>query len=159
MCRAQVVSDVHTLPGELEHLKKVFKQNGYRPQGTAWALSKPGTKKMIESSEKKQSLAMIPYHGAMSARIGCLMGIFGIKTIFHPPLKIQCYLHSIKGDLGLRVPGMYKISCSRGLCYTGQTGCTIIKHGKMHQRYIYVDYTEKSILAKHCITTGQETFC
>ena len=54
-----------------------------------------------------------------------LLSKYDIKAVFHPPAKISQLLRPVKDDLGLRMPGIYKIPCECGKVYIGQTGCTV----------------------------------
>lgn len=36
-------------------------------------------------------------------------------------------LRSVKDDIGLKLPGIYRISCDCGASYSKQTGCTILE--------------------------------
>lgn len=59
-------------------------------------------------------------------KIGCLLTSIGIITVFLPSIKRGQLLRSVKDDLSLRDPGVYRILCSCGDCHVGQTGCIIL---------------------------------
>lgn len=54
----------------------------------------------------------------------------------------------------LWVPGIYKIPCSSGAFYIGQTGQNVQVRQKDHQSYIHQGHIVKSALAENAWTTG-----
>ncbi|PSN47874.1 hypothetical protein C0J52_01236, partial [Blattella germanica] len=92
--------------------------------------------------------------------IGRLLSKHGIQTAFCPPAKIKNLLRSVKDDLGLRMPGIYKIPCECNKVYIGQTGRTVLEHVNEHQRYMRLGYSEKSAVAQPSYDTGHRImFC
>jgi hypothetical protein len=65
-------------------------------------------------------------------------------------------LRSVKDDLGLKVPGVYRISCECGKVYVGQTGRSIETRCKEHMKHIRLDQPEKSAVAEHSANTGHQ---
>jgi hypothetical protein len=63
-------------------------------------------------------------------------------------------LRSVRDDLGLNVPGMYRIPCECDKVYVGQTGRSIEMRHKEHRRYICLDQLDKSAVAEHSVNTG-----
>jgi hypothetical protein len=63
-------------------------------------------------------------------------------------------LRSVKDDLGLNVPGVYRIPCERGKVYVGQTGKSIETRCKEHRRHIRLDQPDISVVAEHSTNTG-----
>jgi hypothetical protein len=65
-------------------------------------------------------------------------------------------LRTAKEDLGLKIPGVYRIPCECGKVYIGQTGRSIEARCKEHMRHIRLDQPEKSAVAEHSINTGHQ---
>jgi hypothetical protein len=63
--------------------------------------------------------------------------------------------HPVKDHLGLRTPGVYRISCECGRVYIGQTGRSVDMRLKQHQRHIRLEHPDKSAVAEHSIYQGQ----
>jgi hypothetical protein len=63
-------------------------------------------------------------------------------------------LRMVKEDVGLKVPGVYRIPCECRKVYVGQTGRSIGARGKEHTRQIRLDKPEKSAVAEHSVNTG-----
>jgi predicted GIY-YIG superfamily endonuclease len=63
-------------------------------------------------------------------------------------------LRSVKDDLGLNVPGVYRIPCECGKVYVGQTGRSIETRCKEHRRLTRLDQPDKSAVADDTINTG-----
>jgi hypothetical protein len=61
----------------------------------------------------------------------------------------------VKDNLGLRTPGVYRITCECGSAYNGQTG---LFHGyrliMQHHQHIPLEHTDKSAVAEHSIDQG-----
>jgi hypothetical protein len=65
-------------------------------------------------------------------------------------------LRMVKDDLGVKVPGVYRIPCECGKVYVGQTGRSIETRCKEHMRHIRLDQPEKSAVAEHSVNTGHQ---
>jgi hypothetical protein len=65
-------------------------------------------------------------------------------------------LRSVKDDLGLKVPVVYRIPCECRKVYVGQTGRSIETTCKEHTRHIRLDQPEKSEVAEHSVNTGHQ---
>lgn len=65
-------------------------------------------------------------------------------------------LNTVKDYLGLRVLGIYCITCRCGYCYIGQTGHSILEIKKEHQICFRVGQLEKSALAEHAVSLNHE---
>jgi hypothetical protein len=62
-------------------------------------------------------------------------------------------LRPVKDDLGLKVPGVYRIPCECGDVYVGQTGRSVEARCKEHMRHIHLEQPEKSAVAEHSVNT------
>ncbi|KAJ4430702.1 hypothetical protein ANN_19293 [Periplaneta americana] len=155
--RAVSISDPEQLDTEFQHLKLTLQQNGYLAKDITASLNRARHKKqqqqpIMDSLEaEKPATACLPFTGKLSGKISRLLHKHGIKTIHKPPPKIRNKVRSVKDDLGLRVPGIYRIPCECDAAYIGQTGRTIAMRLSEHQRSIRLMQPEKSGLAEHCI--------
>jgi hypothetical protein len=67
------------------------------------------------------------------------------------PHKIMQLLHPVRDNLGLRKPGVYKISCECGRVCTGQIGRSVDVRLKEHQRHIRLEHPKKSDVAEYSL--------
>ncbi|KAI5640195.1 hypothetical protein NE865_07452 [Phthorimaea operculella] len=65
--------------------------------------------------------AYLPYLKGVTDKIGRILKRASINTIFKPPRKISQYLRSVKCNIPLQDPGVYKLDCDCGLSYIGET--------------------------------------
>jgi hypothetical protein len=80
--------------------------------------------------------------------------MLNIRTVHIPWKKTIQMLRSVKDDLGLNVPGMYRIPCECDKVYMGQTGRYIEMRCKEHRRHIRLNQVDKSVVAKHSMNTA-----
>jgi hypothetical protein len=73
-----------------------------------------------------------------------------------PKQKTRQLLRTVKDDLDLKIPGVYRIPCECGKVYIGQTGRSIETRCKEHMRDIRLDQPEKTEVAEHSINTGHQ---
>jgi hypothetical protein len=73
-----------------------------------------------------------------------------------PKQKTRQLLRTVKDDLDLKIPGVYRIPCECGKVYIGRTGRYIEVRCKEHMRHIRLDQPEKSEVAEHSINTGHQ---
>jgi hypothetical protein len=92
----------------------------------------------------------------VSNKISRLLTKYNIKTVHVPKKKNRQLLRTTKDDLGLKIPGVYRIPCECGKVYIGQTGRCIEARCKEHVRHIQLDQPEKSAVVEHSINTGHE---
>jgi hypothetical protein len=71
-----------------------------------------------------------------------------------PPKKIPSFLWPLKDDVGLKAPGVYRVSCNCGQVYVGQIGHSIKTRIKKCQRHIRLEQPGKSAMVKHSINWG-----
>jgi predicted GIY-YIG superfamily endonuclease len=100
--------------------------------------------------------AVLPYQQAVSNKISRLLTKYNTETVHVPIKKNRQFLGTVKDDLGLKIPGVYRIPCECGKVYIGQTGRSIEARCKEHMRHIRLDQTEKSAVAEHSINAGQQ---
>jgi hypothetical protein len=107
--RARSICDAESLEGEMEHLRKAFRQNGYSNGEINQALY-PRHKPQRQCVELT-AVAMLPYQHCVTNKISRLLAKYNIKTIHIPTRKSIHMLSSVKDKLGLKVPGIYCIPC------------------------------------------------
>lgn len=156
--RAFAISDCNNLPEELDHLKRIFLQNGYKNNEIRLALKRTASPRPAMEDEKppdgSRRVACIPYMGATSGKISRILRKFDIKTIHLPPPKIKQLIRPVKDNLGLKTAGVYRIPCECGKQYIGHTGRTVEVRCKEHARNIRLFYPDKSAVAEHAINMG-----
>jgi hypothetical protein len=59
-----------------------------------------------------------------------------------------------KDNLGLRIPGVYRISCECSKVNIGQTGHSVDTKLKKHQWHIPLEQPDKSNVAQHSVDSG-----
>jgi hypothetical protein len=115
-------------------------RNGYSKYDIGQALhpkQKPQTK-----DEKLVGVALLPYQQAITNKISRLLAKHNIRTIHIPKKKNIHMLRPVKDDLGLKVPGVYRIPCECGEVYVGQTGRSVEARCKEHMRHICLEQPE-----------------
>lgn len=70
--------------------------------------------------------------------------------------KIKQFPWLAKDELGLRMPGVYRISCEHGLCYIGPADHTVEECCKEHQKCLCLYNLDKSAVAQHSTETGHK---
>jgi hypothetical protein len=77
-----------------------------------------------------------------------------IKSVDLSPKKVFGFLWSVKDNLGLRAPGVYRIPCEHGKVYIRQIGRSVDARLKEHQRHIRLEHPEKSAVAEYSVNLG-----
>jgi hypothetical protein len=67
-------------------------------------------------------------------------------------------LRTAKDDLGLKIPGVYRIPCECGKVYIGETGRSIETRYKEHMGQLRLDQPKKSAVAEHGINAGHKIY-
>jgi len=82
---------------------------------------------------------------------------YNIRTIFKPPKKIGQFLRNPKDQRPpLSSAGVYRIPCSCGKVYIGETGRMVNIRKKEHQRDVKLKHTTQSALSEHNVETGHQ---
>jgi hypothetical protein len=126
---------------EIRHLKDTFQCNRHSLNDIRQAIHSK-QKKELEKIKPK-GIAVLPYQQTISNKISI-------------PKKNIHMLRMVKDDLGLKVPGVYRIPCECGKVYVGQRGRSIDARCKEHMRHICLDQPEKSVVAEHSVNTGHQ---
>lgn len=100
--------------------------------------------KQGEEEDVIQGVALIPYYTTVTNRLTRLPQKKNIRTVSFTLVTIRQLMRPMKYSLGLNVPGIYKVLCTCGACYLGQTGRTVNFRTKEHQTHVRLENTEKS---------------
>lgn len=138
------ICDTESLEGEIEHLKKVCRQIGYRMHDIYWVLYLK--QKLQLQHVEPVGTALLPFQHYTSNRISRLLAKHSIRTIHIPARRNIHMLGTVKDNLGLKVPRIYRIPCKCGKVYVEQTGKT------NETRYVLV--SQIYAVAEHSIEAG-----
>ncbi|XP_076659914.1 uncharacterized protein LOC143363201 [Halictus rubicundus] len=154
--RAISISEKQHLPQELEHLRTTLGQNGFskhKINRTIDRLVKPKDNRTTHNNENYRT-TFLPYVQGTTDRISRILKKHNIKTIFTSHTKIGQILTSPKDPQPrLSTPGVYKIPCSCGKVYIGETGRSVSTRVKEHERCARLGYFQSAV-AEHQLTTG-----
>ncbi|XP_045455276.1 uncharacterized protein LOC123664954 [Melitaea cinxia] len=96
----------------------------------------------------------MPYVRGVTDKIGGLLKKYSISTVFTPGAKVTNIVGTPKDVFPLQTPGFYKINCSCGSSYIGQTKRTIAEKVKEHIAAVKNRQTNKSAIAEHILQPG-----
>lgn len=96
----------------------------------------------------------MPYVKGVTDKIGHILREYSIPTIFTPGIKVNNIVGTPKDVLPLQTPGVYKIDCSCGSSYIGQTKRTIHERVKEHIAAVKNRQSNKSAIAEHLLERG-----
>jgi hypothetical protein len=101
-----------------------------------WLSGEKHSKQKPEPKNNKPAgIAVLPHQQAVSNKISRLLTKYNIKTVHIPKKKNRQLLRAAKDDLGLKIPGVYRIPCECGKVYIGQTGRSVEARCKEHMRH------------------------
>ena len=147
----RICSEIHLKP-EIEFLIEMFVQNGHERQQleqvTRQYKPSTGTKMPIDQSNPTVKIPWIP---KMGPRLRKSFKKFGIRTVFSSPSNLKTILCS-KNKSELRVnskPGIYKLDCSCGESYIGETKKKVSTRLMEHQRDSYLGKWSSSGASEH----------
>jgi hypothetical protein len=133
-------------------LKEVFKQNDYNDRQIHRALNR--RPQLPQPDNEPNSVAFLSFVGIIFNRISRVLARHNIKSVGLPHRKLSGLLRPVKCNLGLRIPGVYRIPCECGRVYIGQTGRSVDIRVKENQRHIRLEHPDKSAVAEHSIDHG-----
>ena len=144
------------LQKEEHHLAGVLKQNGY-PANFIRISSAPPMQVLDETQDgeeengEKPPLVMIPYVAGVSEDIRRTCRKFNIKVIFKSGRTLRSMLTKVKDALPPEKQSrvVYRIPCSCGKVYIGETIRRLETRTKEHQDACRKGMTEKSAIAEH----------
>jgi hypothetical protein len=133
------------------HSLTVWKQ--YWCRVTKWA-KQPPTEPWIRNTREQHREGgdldgLFTFPAVASQMISWLLGKFNIKTVYIPAKKSSHILKPMKDNWGLKVSGVYSISCKCGKVYIGQTGQSIETRCNEDDSHLHFYQQDKSSVAKH----------
>lgn len=162
--RAINISDDDSWGKEKHVLTKVLRQNGFTKTQINRAFSKQlgrsnSNQRRDLRIEEEERRVYLPYLPGTTDKIGRILKAHNIKPVFKPGRKVRELLRPLKDKLPLSTPGVYKIPCSCGAVYVGETKRTVSTRMKEHMRHTRNCEMEKSAIAEHsCRTSHQILF-
>jgi hypothetical protein len=120
---ARALCDEDSLQAEVVLLRDVFKQNGYNDRQIHRALNRRPN--LRQPDIEPHSVAFLSFVGTIFNSINRVLARYNIKSVGLPHMKLSSLLRPVKNYLGLRTPGVYRISCECGRFYNGQTGRSV----------------------------------
>lgn len=159
--RAVKVSEPDHLPAELNHVRRTLSDNGFRHKDVEKVIKRHllPTPKVAsnDTSTTGNTVAYLPYVYGVTDKIGRILKKENIKTVFKPLAKIKDILPSPKDKFSsLNSKGVYKIPCSCGLVYIGETGRSVKTRLTEHERCIRTGHFSNSAVAEHQLETGHK---
>lgn len=148
--RAHDLCDPEHLQGELSHVQEVLKRNGYKVN-----IMRPRrgcTKKTVYDVCRQP--VFLPYVKGVTDKVGTVLRKYSIKTVYTPLSKVAQHVRTAKDVIPFQKPGVYKIDCSCGSSYIGQTKRTIAERVKEHIAAVKNRQTNKSAIAEHLLESG-----
>jgi hypothetical protein len=152
--RAARISDKEHLKEEIDHLTKVFKNIGYRDRDIKKEIDKKERRTRTQNDQTSNIKAFLPYIRGVTDKIAKVLKRKEIMTSFKPLITIRQRMKSVKDPIDHRQgKGIYKVSCSCGKCYIGETGRSFQVRIKEHEADIRNERTRTSALAEHSLKT------
>ncbi|CAK9810876.1 hypothetical protein ANTPLA_LOCUS6713 [Anthophora plagiata] len=160
--RAINICEEEHLQSELNHITNTLTKNGFNNKKIKHTIQRmlqsKGTQKPSSSyiTENKHNMAFLPYIKGTTDRIARILKQNNIKTIFTPHTKISQILTTPKDPYPrLASSGVYKIPCTCGKVYIGETGRSVTTRLKEHERCTRLGYIQSAV-AEHQLTTGHK---
>ena len=146
--RAYNVCDKDNIAKELDHLKSVLQHNGFPAEKISLKQPIPTPRNVVK--QEFLTSVCIPYLGTTSHQIERILASFGIKVYHCSNQKVYqlLYTHKDLTDTNLK-PGIYRIPCTCGKVYIGETGRNLKIRQKEHKDCCRKCQLDKSALAKH----------
>ena len=156
--RAFAISDRGHLRTEINHLKQALQNNGHDKKDITKIINKHTNKTTAPNTQTDdRTLTILPYVKGTTDRIGRILNKHNIRTIYKPPKKIGQILKNPKDPRPpLSSAGVYRIPCSCGQVYIGETGRMVNLRIKEHQRDVRLKHVTQSALSEHNVETGHQ---
>ena len=152
----RICNDKH-IDLELSHLRHVFQMNGYSSRQIKKAIK--DTELFLHSQSKPRRISpshrvSLPFVNGISHKIAKILANKCIRSMFKPFSLVKHRIRSLKDSKDtLLQSGVYKIECSCGVPYIGETRRAIKTRLKEHGVDIQHDRVAKSALGEHSSTT------
>ena len=152
--RALRILDREHIKEEIDHLEKVFEENGYNGKQfrkiVASSNKEKKEKKTIEKNDDNIHRIFLPYIKGTTDKLAKTLKRNKIQTFFTPPNTIRNMVNSLKDPINPKTyKGMYSIPCSCEKLYIGEIERSMETRFKEHSADLRHDRHKKSVLAEH----------
>jgi hypothetical protein len=121
--RVAIISDKKNIKEEVDHLTKVFKNIGYKYRDIKRVINKNDRRTPTQNDQTSNIKSFLPYIRGVTDKISKVLRRKEIMTAFKPLITIRQRMKSVKDPIDHQQgKGIYKVSCSCGKCYIGETG-------------------------------------
>ncbi|XP_071053515.1 uncharacterized protein [Onthophagus taurus] len=152
--RAARLCEGENLKKEQHFLRGVLQKNGYTSRDINQAI-KQRKQKEDTVSTKLLGFICLRYVSGVTERIARHLKKNDIVVRYGTVSKIRNTLPIAKDKLTpLKGAGVYRLSCSCGKVYVGQTGRNVECRIKEHERDVRLKKTQQSAVAEHCHAKG-----
>ena len=156
--RAFSICSDNRIDEELEFLIDVFEENGYQRRHLKSIVESQKHQRQQQQQQQQQSMApdqskivKLPWIPGVSPKLRAIFRKAGYKAIFKSGSNLQT-LRTKNNKSILPVnsnPGIYKISCTCGQTYIGETKMKVSTRIKQHQKSSFDGNTEHSGVCAH----------
>ena len=156
--RALRISDSEHINEEKRHLVSTFKNIGYKDHEIKKAIKKAEMRLSSpipkEQDQPQGGKVFLPYIQGVTDKMAKILRKKNIVTQFSAPGTIRQSLKSVKDNIDKQqLKGVYKIDCSCGKSYIGETGRSLQTRLKEHGADIRIGRSRTSALAEHSSKT------
>ena len=148
--RASRICDAEHLKEEQGNLVRVFKNIGYKENDIRRTLRKPVGILKNPQQRKDKKRAYLPYIQGVTDKVSKVLKKKDILTAFKPLVTIRQKMRTVKDKVEEHQrKGVYKVTCSCGLNYIGETGRSLKVRLREHGADIRNQRIHTSALAEH----------
>ena len=149
-----VTSSQDNLQKEERHLAKVLKQNGYPGafiQSARHPPQREDPQDPLPGEGDRPPLVVLPYTAGVSENIRRVCQKFGMKVVFRSSHSLRSMLTKVKDAVPMEKQAnvVYRIPCSCGKSYIGETKRRLESRLKEHQDACRTQSLHKSAVAEH----------
>ena len=157
--RALRISDREHIKDEINHLERVFEDNGYSGKQfrkvVASVIKPRGCKTKDNDKDTNISKVSLPYIKGTTDKLAKTLKRHKIQVVFKPPNTIRNLVDSLKDPVEPKAyKGVYCIPCSCNQLYIGETGRSMETRLKEHSADLRHNRYKKSAIAEHAFMTG-----
>jgi predicted GIY-YIG superfamily endonuclease len=155
--RSRRLTDKEHISEELRLLREVFINNGYSKREIKMAFAKNSAKNAnVDTTKTKKdefkSIAVLPYVSGTTDAISRILKRHSVITVFVPLKKLHNLIRPVKDVIPQEKCGVYKVPCTCGSCYIGQTQKQLKNRLKEHRYHELRGNISKSAVAAHAHT-------
>ena len=169
--RAYNISDKDSFPTEMKHLTTALQRNGYRKKLVLKRATKEEERRRNagiedqgnedgERETSKRLYVTIPYIAGTSEKISRILHKHDVVTRYSSVTKIGDYLPGPKDTIPQELyEGVYRVPCSCGKAYIGETCHSLHVRMKEHQRATKNKQFQLSAIAEHAWSEPGHDIC